>query len=105
MEGNETVPTPQEPVGAKPNVDRKAVDAIYAKMKESIATEPVEGEVKVTAKVTLAAGSGITLYTADEHSAGAARVALQLLALKFSVDLAELMSDPQKFLESVMKHG
>lgn len=95
MEGNENTP--------KMNVDRKVVDSIFDKMKASIASEPVEGEVKVTRKMTLATGSGITFYVADEHSEKAAQVALQMLALKFSVDLAELMSDPERFLASLVK--
>lgn len=102
MEGNETAPAGQKPE-TKLNVDRKMVDSIFGKMKASIASEPVEDEVKLTKKMTLAAGSGIAFYVADEHSEQAAKVALQMLALKFSVDLAELMSDPEKFLSSLMK--
>ena len=102
MEGNETVPAEQKPE-KKLNVDRKVVDSIFEKMKASIASEPVEGEVKLTKKMTLAAGSGIAFYVADEHSEKAAKVALQMLALKFSVDLAELMSDPERFLASLVK--
>jgi len=59
--------------------------------------------VKLTKRMTLAAGSGIAFYVADERSEQAAKVALQLLALKFSVDLAELMSDPERFLASLVK--
>ena len=103
MEGNETAPAAQEQPERKMNVDRKVVDSIFEKMKASIASEPVEGEVKLTRKMTLAAGSGIAFYVADEHSEKAAKVALQMLALKFSVDLAELMSDPEKFLASLVK--
>lgn len=102
MEGNETAPAEQTPE-KKLNVDRKVVDSIFGKMKASIASEPVEGEVKLTKKMTLAAGSGIAFYVADEHSEKAAKVALQMLALKFSVDLAELMSDPERFLASLVK--
>lgn len=102
MEGSENTPAAQ-PEMKKMNVDRKVVDSIFEKMKASIASEPVEGEVKVTRRMTLATGSGITFYVADEHSEKAAKVALQMLALKFSVDLAELMSDPERFLASLVK--
>ena len=101
MEGNETVPTPQEP-DRKVNVDRRLVDSLYERMKASIVSEPVEGEVKVTAKASLSAG-GVTLYVADERSAEAARIALQLLALKLAADVAEIAADPMRFIEIISK--
>ena len=85
MEGNETVPTPQEPVGAKPNVDRKAVDAIYAKMKESIASEPVEGEVKVTA---------ITKLFKKSHSMAISTVPIEPYSRLYRLKLARYTLNP-----------
>ena len=95
MEGNEAAPAP----AGEDKVNRKLVDRIFEKVKNSIAVEPVEGEVKVTRKVTLASGSGLTLYVADEQSEKAAKVALQLLSLKFAVDMAEALKDPAKLAE------
>ena len=103
MEGNENTPAAQGQPERKMNVDRKVVDSIFDKMKASIASEPVEGDVKVTRKMTLATGSGITFYVADEHSEEAAKVALQTLALKISVDLAGLLSDPERLLATLVK--
>jgi hypothetical protein len=95
MEGNEATPAP----AGEDKVNRKLVDRIFEKIKNSIAVEPVEGEVKVTKKVTLASGSGLTFYVADEQSEKAAKVALQLLSLKYAVDMAEALKDPEKLAE------
>jgi hypothetical protein len=44
-------------------------------------------------------GDDHTLYVADERSEKAAKVALQLLSLKFAVDMAEALKDPAKLAE------
>ena len=49
MEGNEATPAP----AGKDKVNRELVDRIFDKLKNSIAVEPVEGEVKVTPREQL----------------------------------------------------
>jgi len=98
-ENNEAQIRPGKPPASEEKVNRKLVDMIFEKIKNSIAVEPVEGPVAVTRKVTLATGSNVAFYVADEHSEATAKVALQLLSLKIAVDMAEALKDPAKLAE------
>ena len=97
MEGNEEAAPAQ---AGEDKIDHKLAGLIFRKMNESIAVEPVESKVAmVTKKVTLASANGVAFYVADERSVKAAKIAMQLLALKFAADMAEALADPERLVK------